>query len=536
MPTGGLEYRSRAGLRLGEGGLGFGESRSKLTVDARGRFRASERPSPLLGLIAIAPAFFGYATYVLNNFYRYGATLIDAGLLAGLAWRSSPSLPEGPVYRGVSFYAYHVSPLMTLLSALSWLVPLSTAQWFALFTGFAQSLLAAAVFWLLWADYDLRRGWRAAAAVGLSILFSFNGLALAQVRYPHFEIMLAASLILFLVAWHRRQWILAGVFFALCLICREDAGFHVVAILAVVTALNRLNGIALREQKPALTFMAIGFAYSVGALVAGHLLFPQQSSFMRVYAGDPPFAHLTSGVLSMRLRGLLVYRAYLSLPAVCAVIWAILARNPYIAAGYIAFIPWAALNLVAKSDLAGTLSSYYAFPFLVAMVWPMIGWCMKPPPMGTPAWVPYLGFAAMILASFTALSFQHNPNGEPLWPGLVAPPSLAMQAKTDRALEAIAADGGRLGRLVASDSVVALRPASFRHDETFLDPNPSPANTVVYFAGERSSSAGLAAAAASRLQRTYVVIGTPLRVATDVDGSALPRLGPLLTLAEPPGR
>src|ERR1700677_2662316 len=107
---------------------------SKLTVEPLGSFRTSERPSQLLGLMAIGPAFFGYTVYVLNNFYRYGATLIDAGLLAGLAWHSSADLPEGPVYGGVSFYAYHVSPLMTLLSALSWLLPLSTPQWFALFT------------------------------------------------------------------------------------------------------------------------------------------------------------------------------------------------------------------------------------------------------------------------------------------------------------------------------------------------------------------------------------------------------------------
>jgi len=507
---------------------------SNLIVKPVGPFRASERPSQLLGLMAIAPAFFGYATYVLNNFYRYGATLLDAGLLAGLAWHSSPGLPAGPVYGGASFYAYHVSPLMTLLSALSWLLPLSTAQWFALFTGFAQSLLAAAVFWLLWTEYELRRGWRAAAAVGLSILFSFNGLALAQVRYPHFEIMLAASLILFLAAWRRRQWVLAAVFFTLCLICREDAGFHVFAILAVVTVLNRLGGMALHEQKPALMFMASGFAYSVGALVVGHLLFPQQSSFMRIYVGDPPFAHLNSALLSMRFGGLVVYRAYIFLPALCAGIWAILSRNPYIAAGYIAFLPWAVLNLLAKSELAGTLSSYYAFPFLVAMFWPLIGWRMKAPPSGTPAWAPYLGFSAMILASFTALSFQHNPNQEPLWPGLVAPPSLAVQAKMDGAIEAIAADDGRLGRLRASDSVVALRPAAFRRDETFLDPEAGRQNTVVYFAGDRSYRAGLAVTAASRLRRAYVISGTPLRIATDVERSALPRLGPLLTVAGSP--
>jgi len=45
------------------------------------------------------------------------------------------------------------------------------AQWFAAFAGAAHASLAGAV-------------------------FSFNGLAIAQVRYPHFEILLATFLIL----------------------------------------------------------------------------------------------------------------------------------------------------------------------------------------------------------------------------------------------------------------------------------------------------------------------------------------------------
>jgi hypothetical protein len=483
------------------------------------------------GVASAAPAFVAYANFILNHFYRYGAVLLDTGLLAALAWHASPGLPMRPVFDGMSFYAIHIAPIFTLLSALSWLFPLSMAQWFALFTGIAQALLAVAVFWLLWSEYDLRRGWRAAIAVMLAVLFSFNGLAIAQVRYPHFEVLLAATLILFLAAWRRRRWGLAAIFFALCLICREDAGFHVFAVLSVVIVLNRWNGVAWSAQKPAFVFLTLGFVYSLSALIVGHLLFPQQSNLVRVYLGSPPFAHVNAHMLTTRVLGVMVWRAYIVLPALCAAIWAIAARNPFIVAGYLAFIPWAALNLLAKSDIAGTLSSYYAFPFLAAMFWPLIGWRIKAPPPNMPAWTPYGGFGAMILTSFVALSAQHDPSRIPLWPGFTDPPAAAEQASVDRAVDAIQADHARMGCALASDGVVSLRPETFRRDEVFLDAPSGARDTVLYFPGDRNAGEAAAAAAASGLRRTYAIAGTPLRIATDVRPADLPALGPLLRRA-----
>jgi hypothetical protein len=482
----------------------------------------------LLGVLAAAPAFIRYADVVLNHFYRYGAVLLDTGLLADLAWHHPPALPGTWLLDGQSFFAVHIAPIFVLLSGLSWLVPVTMAQWFALFTGVAQALPAVAVYWLLVAEYRMRHGWRIALAVLVAIAFSFNGLAIAQVRYPHFEILLAASMMLFLVAWWRERFAAASMFFVLCLVCREDAGFHLAAVLAVAVALRWRDGVTLAAQRPALIFLALGLIYSVAALLLGMVLAPGVSSLSRVYLGSPPFAHVTALLLATRAVGLVIGRAYIFLPAMCAIVWAVIARNPYLLVGYIAFIPWTVLHLLAKSDLAGTFSSYYGFPYLVAMFWPLLGWRMRPT---GPQWQPLVGFVVMIAASFTALPMQHNPSHVPLLAGFLDPPSFAEQARVERAMTAIVDRGPAFGRLVAGDSVASLRPEAFRADETLWGGPPDVPDTLLYFAGDRDAAAMAALAARFGLADRFAVAGTPMRVVTDRPAAALGALAPLLAPA-----
>jgi hypothetical protein len=486
-----------------------------------------------LGIVAAAPAFIAYADFILNHFYRYGAVLLDSGLLADVAWHQGLALSGGDLLDGKGFFAFHMAPIFVLLSLLSWLVPVSMAQWFALFTGTAQALLAVAVFWMLTSEYGMRRGWRVAAAMGFAVAFSFNGLAIAQIRYPHFEILIAAGMMLFFVAWWRGQWLAACVFFALSLLCREDAGFHLFAVLAVVVALRRRDGVPFSAQRPALMFLALGFAYSLGAVLLGMVLFPGHSSFSRVYLGEPPLAHLSGGLVAARAIGYLTARAYIFLPAICAAVWAVAARNPYLVAGYIAFIPWTVLHLLAASPLAGTLSSYYGFPYLVAAFWPLIGWRMRAPRPEARAWQPFLGFGAMILASFAALSAQHDPTHVPLVAGFTDPPSFAEQGRVERAMSAIDADHDALGRVLAGDSVAALRPERFRRAETFWDGPQGRRDSLLYFVGDRDAKAMAALAAASGLTRAYAIAGTPIRLVTDRRLADLPALAPLLSPVPP---
>src|SRR5436190_1768568 len=82
---------------------------------------------------------------------------------------------------------------------------------------FCHALPGLAVFSLLYSGFRLRTALGLAVAAIVSIAFCFNGLALAIARYPHFEMLIVGTALLFFVALARRQLALASVFFAACL-------------------------------------------------------------------------------------------------------------------------------------------------------------------------------------------------------------------------------------------------------------------------------------------------------------------------------
>lgn len=482
------------------------------------------------GLTVFTIPFLAYANFVLNHFYHFGAVLLDTGLLADLAWHKPFWLPTPPIVGGQSFYAIHVSPLLTLLSTLSWAVPVGMPQWFAIFSGIAHALAGIAVFLALRCVVGLRDGTGLAVSTSLAVLFAFNGLAMAQVRYPHFEILIVSAMMLFLTAWRLGRTRLAVAALAMALICREDAGLHVTAFLVVVMVLDRWRGVVRPDGHRTMVFAVVAFAYSIAALAMSHALFPGSSSFVRVYLGNPPLHGLTPSLLATRVASIMVGRAYIVLPAVLAIVWAVAARNPYIVAGYIACAPWGAVNVLAQSPLAGLLDSYYAFPFMVAAFWPLIGWSMiEPRPVASREIV--VGFLLMTLASFSSLSLQHNPSRVPLWSGFTTAVSAREQRGIDLAIAAIVTDQRKLGRLTVSAGVASFSPSSFRAAEVSAPYSADGLDTAIEMGDGFNFLETRKVAAASGLCRIWRIRGTPLWVATDRQLADLPTLGPLLIAA-----
>src|SRR5258708_21436919 len=185
------------------------------------------------------------------------------------------------------------------------------------------------VFWLLRSGFGLRRSAGIALAALVGTAFSFNGLALAIARYPHFEILIVGGAILFIVALARRQYLVATLWFALCVATREDAGFHLFAILFVLIALNRWHGMAWSAQRAEIWFAAIALAFSLAEILVQMGVTQGQSSLVRIYLGDPPFGSLSPEIIAGRLLGYVTYRTYIVLPAAIAVFWAVRTRNPY---------------------------------------------------------------------------------------------------------------------------------------------------------------------------------------------------------------
>jgi hypothetical protein len=336
-------------------------------------------------------------------------------------------------------------------------------------------------------------------------------------RYPHFEMLIVGGALLFLVALIQRRLVLAGVFFAICLATREDAGFHIFAVLFLVIALNRCRGLSWRMQRAEIAFAAIAICYSVSVLALQHAMVPAQSSFARIYLGDPAFRKLTVAVLTERLLGYMQYRTYIVLPALIAGFWAVRARNPYIVLGYAAFLPWAVLHLLADSDIAGTLSAYYAYPFMIASFWPLIGVLLEERVRGSqaPAALSVLAFTAMIAGSWTAVAYQANPGRIDLPAGFLSPPSIARQAMTDRAMTALVRAKSELGTVFVDGSVLALAPDGYVFGETVWGGKDQRPNTVIYFVHGYEADAARKIADAARLDLQYQVPGTSIRLATD---------------------
>jgi hypothetical protein len=505
--------------------LGLGRRDSSASAPSR-----HTKPAILFfGLIAtVIPFALGVAS-ILNHFYRQGAYLLDSGLLAYLMTQPDPSLPLPRSLGGGSFYAIHVVPIFSILGQLARLVPLTPPQFFAAFIGLCQALLAGGVFWALVGPIGLRRVSGIAFAALLAIAFANSGLAIAILRYPHFEILIVAAAILLLVALHEGRIALAVLFLALALVTREDAGFHVALLLAAILATQRRMGVVTKTDRPMLVLLALAFLYSAIAFAAQHWAFPDRSSFTRIYVGDPTFAHVTPSLIVERLVGWATFRTYAILPGAVALSWAILRRNPLLAAGYVSTAPWLLIHLLAVSELAGTLSSYYAFPLLIASFWPVLG-VLRGSRIAGPLkqLEAVLGFGLMIAASFTALSVQQNPNGVGLADMFAPPPSLASARAVAEAVTTLAEAQQELGPLFVDGGIASLAPDAFAGSAVFWTGAKFTPDTIVYFSSGFKADAARQHAARAGLSVQYRIRGTPIRVATDRDLDQIPDLAPLL--------
>jgi hypothetical protein len=461
---------------------------------------------------------------ILFHFYVRGGFLYDTGLLAALAWHSPPTLPlPSSLGPGPGFFAYHVAPIFLLLSAISDLLPATMPQMFAGFVGVCHGLLALAPLWLLVEGYGMRRGRALALAALASAAFAFNGLAIAIARYPHFETFGAACLLLALVALALRHHVPAAVAFAFALATREDFGLHAFGFLILWVAIDRLRRVPWREDIPLVGFAAAGLIWSATALALQHQAFPDASSFVRVYVGDPPFAHIRLDMVTTRLGGWLLLHSCMLFPAAFALFLAARTRNPYVMAGYLACLPWAALQLLAVSDLAGWMVGYYAFPFLIAMAWPWIAGLIRG---RQGAALPPANQAAAALLVTVALSLlpfgrDYDPGRITLPEAFLHPPSAAQQALTERAMSAIVAAKPALGPLVVDNSTATLRPRGFVRAEIGGWDSGSAA-TVVYFA-DGYDAARLQGR--DRLPQHYAVPGTEIRIETDRPEATMQALG-----------
>jgi len=469
-----------------------------------------------LGGVVFAIPFLAYGINILHSFFYLGSSFYDAGWSAYLIHDGDWQLHDPPcVAEGISWFNFHISPLFVATSALGYLTPLTRIQFYAAFIGVSHALPAVAMFWLLVSGYQMRRPIACLVASLLALLFSFDGLALAIARFPHFTMSIVGAGMMFLVALGLKRTGIALCFFILCLSVREDAGLHLFAMLFLLSVLEWQSGTPWSEQKPAVLFATAALLYSGGAFAVQHALSSDYSLLASEYLGRPLFANVSAASIARRLVGWVLYRGYVILPALCALGWAVARRNPYIIIGYAAFVPWAILHLVAAKDMVGVLPSYYAFPFMFASFWPLIGLFVQRRHRGEvrPIFEPVCGFALLTAASFTTSQYLHNPTHIDLPRGFWSAPSLSRQGATQHALERLAGDR-RLGTVLVDQSILALVPELYRAGAVLSWGAHEDPDSIIYFAGGFESRLAKETAAEAGLEQIYAVSGTQLRVAS----------------------
>lgn len=457
--------------------------------------------------------FLAYATNILHAFYARGSSLYDAGHYAYMLHDGGFDM-RNPQAVGGSFLGVHISPLFFLTTALGHLLPLSRSQFYAAFVGLSHALPGLAVYWLLVSGYRMTEPYRRLLAALLALLFAFSGLALAIARYPNLPMFFVGCGAMFLTALVLRRFGVAALFFVLCLTTREDMGLHLFALLALALVLRAWQGAGREELTPVAGFAAAALLYS-GSVIGIQLAFLHEHSLLVTeYLGQPPFAHVTAGSLAAWFLGWTVYRDYVVLPALVAVGWAVVRRNPQIALGYAAFLPWALLHLAAAKQLLASLPSYYAFPFALAAVWPLVGLYMAQRSGAAGSLAEAIcGFALLTVVSFLPSPRLHNPTEMHLPADFFSLPSFARQSATDRALARLAG-AAELGTQVVDQSVAALVPELYRPPDILPERPRSAPDAVIYFADGFQSSLARAVAESAGLTQTYAVPGTEIRVAT----------------------
>ncbi|HUN01193.1 MAG TPA: hypothetical protein PLI96_12025 [Halothiobacillus sp.] len=318
---------------------------------------------------AIAAGFFValYAlsfSYDLNYFYLRGGAVYDAGWFSWLA-NNAVSWPMlNPHFIGGNFLAIHASFIFFLTTLI--LHPVLSIPEVVRF-----SLLFSLWVPLFWLSIFLivRRYW-------LATLFTFNGLNLAMLGFPHIESFIVPFGLLSLAVFFRVRgavgFMLALVPLGLALSIREDAGFHIFIWITALLACQFASKGTLDRGLIGLALIAL--IGSVGSLLLQKFMVPGGGGQInQIYFGHPLFAGLTVHSLLHRLVYWSTRRTYIFLPLAIMAFIAIRrwANSKFLLVGIGVALPWLTLSLIAVASSAGNLMDYYCFPLLFAFFWPL---------------------------------------------------------------------------------------------------------------------------------------------------------------------
>ena len=376
---------------------------------------ASKRARVVTTIVGVSTFLFSFLVhflFILNHFYVHGGYLLDSGVFASMMWRSTPfcltPVQDSSLLNGTSYYSTHLTLLCGLFSTLSYLVPVNQVAWFAFYIGCSFGLLAYSIYYIGQAYY-----WKPGAGflVGwflLATLFANSGFSLAIAAYPHHEIASSGLQILFFALLLQRRLRWASLCFSLAVMVREDVGFHLAAILGLLTIYRFLAGQSFKENRAEFIFLLLALAVSSAGVLTQKLCYADTNNvFYLTYLGDPKTRGL--GRILGNLHHLLQLRAYLWVPLVLTFAISVLSRDPILLLALCAYVPWTLLNLHGTRVEPGTLFAYYAYPFYNTFAWILLSPQVKRAGQSRGGRAPYF-FLGVVLSSALALGWHDHQN------------------------------------------------------------------------------------------------------------------------------
>lgn len=327
-----------------------------------------------LGFLCSIPAFLFSYNYVLNLFYEYGCPLEDAGMCAYLMWHNELNVQLPPALGelwGNAFIASHFTPLFSVTSLLSKVIDVTMVSFFAYFQGISHGLLALSMFYVFYRLYELTSVFEITLAFLFSLLFSFSGISVSSMYYPHYEMIFIPMAVFFLAFLVQKKPIIALPFFIFCLSIRECIGFHLFMLLFFLIIVDYFKNKTI--YKPYLFYALFAFSYSILALVLQkYLRNGGLCNFTDLCIGSPPFSHLSLELIKERAIFIFSSRGYFYIPVILILIWSAISKKPFLSLGVFALLPWFLFNFFSISTWASGIYFYYGAFYLLILLWPLL--------------------------------------------------------------------------------------------------------------------------------------------------------------------
>lgn len=414
-----------------------------------------------LVVIGIAPALLlGVAVlrYMLSHFFVHAPFLLDTGMLSGLAYRDGLllTLPRIACDYADLYYDVYVSPLTSAFSVLSYLAPVGRIEWYAFIQSAIYVPIGLAVY-LVASRLEPATGLRRLPiTLAAALAFSFNGLVLWMIGFPHFEAAMPGLTCLVLGALVTGRIRTAWLCLALAASVRQDGGIHVAMAVAPLLFLHWRGVVMAPTRRQLILTIAVAVAISVTGMLCQRLFFHPFPRLTQAYLGHPLYSHLSMKLVAQRVSYFIDNNQVLYYPFLATCLLAALRRDARYLLGWAALLPWFAFSFLAVEDSKSTFFAYGVGPFIAGLFWVYLyGAHLVPPPRQLRAVALELVFALVCISSILGAQ-RAAPRGMKLLNQDILHPTRRDRDTVHAFVEALHDHRASLGQLRADGAVATL--------------------------------------------------------------------------------